>query len=179
MVGGALLFFSLLLTCPAVIAQRYVSFSSHITFFSDAPVEDIRAVNDHATGIFDANSREVAFSVPVKDFQFEKSLMRDHFNEKYLETEKYPKATFQGIVEGFNGSIQGSHQVVAKGQMQIHGVTKEMDIPGTITQTQGTMQWSATFHLKLVDFKIKIPRILWQNIAEQVEVQVDFQMKPR
>jgi polyisoprenoid-binding protein YceI len=173
-------FLTILLVCAQwAHAQKYISEKSEVKFFSDAPLEDIAATNTKAIALIDISSGEFAFSVPIKDFEFEKTLMKEHFNEKYMETEKYPKSSFQGKFVNLIPSKGGEQSVSAKGKLTIHGVAKEVEIPGTINIEQGKIQAKAVFTIKLADYKIKIPKIVWQNIAEQVEVTVDFQCKPQ
>ncbi len=165
----------LLLLNFQVSAQRYTAEKSTITFFSDATIEDIKATNSQAAGIVDLSSSGFAFSIPIKDFEFEKNLMKEHFNEKYLEAEKFPKATFQGKMNGFDAAKAGQQNVKAIGKLLIHGVTKEVELPATIEVTADKkLSILSTFIVKLEDYKIKIPKLMWQNIAEQVEVKVDF-----
>lgn len=174
-----LLVLSVTMVVYSSVAQKYITEKTYVSFFSDAAIEDIKAGNTKAIGAFNAASGEIAFSVPIKDYDFEKSLMKEHFNEKYMETEKYPKSTFEGMVSGFDLNAAGSQKVVAKGKLTIHGQTKEVEIPGTI-ETQGeNLVMKSKFIVKLEDYKITIPKLLWQNIAEQVEVTVDFTFKPQ
>ena len=160
-------------------AQRYVLSEGVITFFSEATLENIKAENKHTTSAFDVTTGEIAFAVPNNQFQFEKKLMQQHFNEKYMESEKYPRSTFSGKVEGFDTSKTGKQQVRATGKMFIHGVTQSVEIPGVLEVSTQGVSMKSTFMIKLADYKIKIPQILWQNIAEQVEVTVDLVYKPR
>ncbi|WKZ58116.1 MAG: YceI family protein [Cyclobacteriaceae bacterium] len=160
-------------------AQRYVLSEGVITFFSEATLENIKAENKHTTSAFDVTTGEIAFAVPNNQFQFEKKLMQQHFNEKYMESEKYPRSTFSGKVEGFDASKTGKQQVRATGKMFIHGVTQSVEIPGVLEVSTQGVSMKSTFMIKLADYKIKIPQILWQNIAEQVEVTVDLVYKPR
>ncbi len=105
--------------------------------------------------------------------------MKEHFNEKYMETEKYPKSTFQGKVSGYDPNATGTQNVSSKGKLTIHGETKEVEIPGTIEKQGEKLLMKSKFIVKLEDYKITIPQLLWQNIAEQVEVTVDFTFKPQ
>lgn len=163
----------------SVQAQQYSLSEGVITFFSEATLENITAENKGATSVFYASSGEIAFAIPNNQFQFEKKLMQQHFNEKYMESEKYPRSTFSGRIEGFDISKTGDQQVKAIGKMYIHGVTKTVEIPGVIRVTSQGISMKSTFMIKLADYKIKIPQILWQNIAEQVEVTVNLEYKPR
>jgi len=170
----------LLFMCPLVVhAQKYSSEKSTVTFFSDAPLEDIAATNVKSVALVDLSKGDFAFSVPIKDFEFEKTLMKEHFNEKYMETEKYPKSFFQGKFVNLISSKTGEQSVSAKGKLTIHGVAKEVEIPGTVMVEPGKLSMKAVFKVKLADYKIKIPKIVWQNIAEEIEVTVDFQLKPQ
>ena len=158
--------------------QRYFAEKSAITFFSDGIVEDISARNEKVTSIFDT-SGEIAYLMSAKDFQFPNKLMQTHFNEKYMETEKFPKSSFQGKITGFNMAAGGPQQVKAIGKLTIHGITKNVEIPGTAEVTNGNrVSLKSKFTIKLSDYNIKIPQIVWQNIAQQVEVTADFMYRP-
>jgi len=163
---------------PGVVAQKFISEKSTIFFFSKATIENIAARNEKAMAVFDTSTGEVAFSVPVKDFVFEKKLMQEHFNEKYLESEKFPKATFQGKLAGFDPSEAGTQNVRAQGRLAIHGVTKDVDIPGTLEKQGDRFVMNAKFIVTLTDYDVKRPQVLWQNIAEAVDVTIDFTLKP-
>lgn len=158
-------------------AQKFKVTKSHVKFFSEATLEDIAAENEKAISLFDYPSRKIAFSIPIKEFQFDKKLMQEHFNENYLESEKYPKATFSGLIEGFDIDTNGEQKVTAKGTMNMHGVTKEINVEGTLQKNDDGLILKAVFPIKLKDYKVKIPRLLLQNIAEEVEVTLDFQYK--
>jgi hypothetical protein len=159
-------------------AQKQVTRKSKVTFFSDAAIEDITATATKANGIIDFSKNEFAFAVPIKEFEFEKSLMKEHFNEKYMESEKYPKTTFTGKIIDFNQSLD-DQQVKAVGKLSIHGVTRDVEIPATIKKNNSGYSVDAKFIVKLEDYKIKIPQLLFQNIAEQVEVTVEFIFAPQ
>lgn len=168
----------LVLTFP-VTGQKYVLEKSAITFFSDAVIEDITATNRKVGSILNMQTFEIVFSVPINEFQFRKKLMQEHFNEKYLETEKFPKSTFSGTITGLNLTVQGVQSVSASGKLTIHGVTTPVVIPGTAEVQAGKLFLKSTFIIKLADYNITIPQLMWQNIAEQVEVTVDFTYKPQ
>ncbi|MBT1703648.1 YceI family protein [Chryseosolibacter indicus] len=159
-------------------AQRYTSEKGHITFFSDATIEDIEAENTIVGSLFNATSGEVVYIIKIRDFVFDKALMREHFNEKYMESEKYPKATFQGRVVGFKPDIIGAQKVRAVGKLSMHGVVRDIDVPGSAENVNGKIHMKSKFIMKLEDYNIKIPTLVWQNIAEQIEVSVDFIYKP-
>lgn len=169
----------LLLASLPVVAQRYSAEKTFVSFFSKASVEDIKAENTKAVSMFDATTNDVAYSIPIKDFKFAKSLMQEHFNEKYMESEKYPKSTFEGKIVGFQSSAQGIQPVRAQGKMTIHGVTRDVDIPGTLEKQADRLVMKSKFVVKLEDYKIRIPQLFWKNITEQVEVTIDFTYQPK
>jgi polyisoprenoid-binding protein YceI len=158
-------------------AQKFTLEKSNVSFFSHASIEDIAAKTDKSTSIFNIGTGEVVFSIPIKDFEFEKALMKEHFNEKYMETEKYPKSTFQGKITSYEQAKSGEQAAHAVGKLTIHGVTKDIDVSGTIEILEGRAVMKSKFIIKLADYKIKIPTLLWKNIAEQVEVKIEFNYK--
>lgn len=174
------LFFITSLVCNGLLvnAQKYTTASSSVSFFSHATIEDIKAENTKTLSILNVATGDVAFSIPIKDFEFDKSLMKEHFNEKYMETEKYPKATFQGKVTGYSASLTEEQMVIATGKLTIHGVTKDVTLPGSLTFSEQKIVAKSFFKITLNDYKIKIPQLLWQNIAEEVEVSLNFFYKP-
>ncbi len=166
-------------TCSlSVFGQKYMTEKSSVKFFSSAAVEDIAATNIMAIGMFDLETSEIAFSIPITEFKFVKSLMREHFNEKYMESEKFSKSTFQGKITGYQRGIVGSQAATATGKLTIHGVTRDVVVPGTIEFASGQIVVKSKFIVKLVDYSITRPQLLWKNIAEQVEVAVDFTFIP-
>jgi polyisoprenoid-binding protein YceI len=169
----------LLLMIQSLQGQTYVSEKSTVGFFSQAAIEDIKAQNTKGSALFNSSTGEIAFMIPISEFQFAKSLMKEHFNEKYLESDRYPRATFQGKVEGFDPGSSGEQQVTTTGKLTIHGVTNEVSIPGTITGGENKLTLRSRFVIRLADYKIAIPQLLWQNIAEQVEVTINYVMKPK
>jgi polyisoprenoid-binding protein YceI len=160
-------------------AQKYVVEKSLISFYSHAAIEDISAKNEKIASIFNAATGEIVFSIPVSEFQFAKSLMQEHFNEKYMESDKYPKASFQGVIAGYDASAKGAQQLKAKGKLTVHGVTKDVEIPGTLEKQGDKLSLKTKFIIKLEDYNITRPQLLWKNIAEQVEVTTDISYKPQ
>jgi hypothetical protein len=159
-------------------AQNWNVEKSTVTFFSSAAIEDITATNKKTTGLWVKESNGVAFIIPISEFKFAKKLMQEHFNEKYMETEKFPKATFEGVVNNFKSDASGPQNVSVRGKLTIHGVTREVEIPGTAEVTADKkIVTKAKFMVKLEDHKIAIPQLMWQNIAEQVEVTIEFTFK--
>ncbi|MEP6734073.1 MAG: YceI family protein [Chryseolinea sp.] len=159
------------------VGQKLTASNGFVSFYSHAVMEDIRAEQDKGSALLEPGSGDVAFMIPIKEFRFAKSLMQEHFNEKYMESDRYPKATFQGKIEGFDVTSSMDQEVTAKGKMTMHGVTQDVQISGKITRQGESVLMASTFVVKLEDYKIKIPQIVWQNIAEQVEVNIKFALK--
>jgi polyisoprenoid-binding protein YceI len=159
-------------------AQKFAAESSYVLFYSHAAIEDIKAENKKSSSMFNTSTGDVVFAIPNQDFQFQKSLMQEHFNEKYMETEKYPRATFQGKISGFDEKATGTQNATAKGKMTIHGVTRDVEIPGTMEMVDNKITLKSKFIIVLVDYKVQRPQLLWKNIAEQVEVTIEFTYKP-
>jgi polyisoprenoid-binding protein YceI len=169
-----LLFFAYL---PAN-SQKYSLEKSSVSFFSEAPIENITAQNSKTSSLLNATSGEVVFSIPIKEFKFDKSLMQEHFNDKYMESDRYPKAIFQGKFLNLNLDGKGEQNVRALGKLTMHGVTREIDVPGTVEIASNLLLARATFLVKLKDYKIKVPQLLWNNIAQEVKITVEFTYKP-
>ena len=166
----------LLVVCEGQ-AQRFISNNTKIHFFSSAPMEDIEASSNQGQSIIDLSTGEMVFSMNVNTFQFSNSLMQEHFNENYLETDKYPKSTFKAKLQGFKNEY-GTQSVSATGEFMIHGVEQQVKIEGTLNYTEDQIQISAKFPVALADYKIKIPKAVFYNIAEVVDVTVEFDYEP-
>ncbi|HMU09893.1 MAG TPA: YceI family protein [Ferruginibacter sp.] len=157
------------------VAQKYYTKNGSISFFSKTSLENIKADNNQVLSVLNAQSGEIQFSVLIKSFHFEKALMEEHFNENYLESEKFPKATFKGSITDMgrvNFSTDGMYTVPVSGDLNMHGVTKKITTTATITLKAGKVSATAKFLVKLADYNISIPSIVKDNIAESVEVTV-------
>jgi len=173
-IGSYLLLFTI---CSFSYGQKFKSVESSIRFYSDAPIENIEATNTEAKSIVDVDSKSFVFMVPVKEFIFRKRLMQEHFNENYLESDKYPQAIFKGKIKNWNGE-KGEFSATAEGEMSLHGVDKQVSIDGQLNYGDAGMTITAVFQIKLEDYKIKIPKAVFYNIAEVVEVTISFQYQP-
>ncbi|MHC1707666.1 MAG: YceI family protein [Bacteroidales bacterium] len=165
----------MILTVPA-FAQKYTTKTGHIKFFSTTSVEDIEAHNKQVNSALDAATGEFVFKVLMKSFQFEKALMQEHFNENYVESDKFPNATFQGKVTNIkdvNFGKTGVYNVTVDGNLTIHGVTKKISHNGTLEVNGDKVSAKAKFKVKPADYEIKIPAAVAPKIAENLEVTVD------
>lgn len=158
----------------SLYAQNYITRNGEARFFSHAPLEDIEAVNKDVGVIVSPALNIVKIVVKIISFQFDKSLMQEHFNENYMETPKFPIASFTGSFlnkEKVNFSNPGTYQTLVTGDLLIHGITRKREIPATLViQADGKVSVASEFMVKLEDHQIKIPSAVGKNIAEEVKV---------
>ena len=160
---------------------KYISKDGYIKFYSHTVIEDITADNNEVAGIIDTETGEVLINVKMTAFQFEKRLMQEHFNENYVESEKFPKAVFKGKIvnnESVKYGSQGYYSVQVEGEMTIHGETNTVKSDGTIEVTAEGIVAKTKFMLNPEDYSIKIPKLVRKNIAEEMEITVDMAFKP-
>ncbi len=155
------------------MAQQYIARQGQVTFFSYATVENIEAKNNQALSILDLEKNEMAVSMLMRAFVFKKDLMHEHFNESYIESDLFPKATFEGNFDNIENSLNQTRLI--KGKITIHGITKDIDIKTTVKKVNQNYAISGEFNLTVKDFNIKIPPILSNNIAKVVLVKFKFQ----
>lgn len=159
--------------------QLYTASNGHVSFFSKAPLEDIEAHTRSMSGALKTDTRTLAFSIPIKSFEFQRSLMREHFNDRFMESDQYPKATFTGVLlEEVDLTKPGTYPVTAKGQLTIHGVTQERTINGVIISGNNRLAIVSEFPVSVAAHNVKIPRLLFESIAEVVNVKVNITLKP-
>lgn len=162
--------------CTTGFAQKYMTRTGKVTFFSSTPLENIEAFNNEMACVLDSEKGEFVFQVPIKSFKFDRSLMQDHFNENYMESNKYPKADYKGSIENadkVNYAKDGTYNVTTKGKLTIHGVTKTVSLPGTIEVKNGKITINSTFKVIPQDYNINIPGIVEDKIAKEIEVTVN------
>lgn len=157
-------------------AQKFYTKNGSISFFSAATLENIKADNNQVMSVINTQTGELQFSVLINGFRFKKQEMEDHFNEDYMESTKYPKATFKGKIVNLSSidfSKDGTYKAVVSGDLMMHGITKQnFSTEGIITIKGGKIAASAKFIVLLKDYNIKIPKILASNIAEKIEITV-------
>ena len=152
-------------------AQLFITTSGEVSFFSKTPMEDIEALNKNVSSIINTATNEVAVQMRITNFVFPNKLMQEHFNENYLESEKFPSATFKGkIKESVDLTVPGTYPISAVGSATIHGVTRPIELKGTIVSTGSSLALTCQFDVKLVDYKIDIPKIVFAKIAEVIKV---------
>ena len=154
----------------------YISEKSHVRFFSQAPLENIEATSTKLRAALNIETGILLFIIPINSFEFEKQLMQNHFNDQYLESDKYPEARFEGKFTGAPLELTGSTEARFEGLLTIHGETNKISGKALLQKDGTIIHGKSTFLVRLEDYKIKVPRMVIKNIAEEVEVtiQVDF-----
>ena len=161
-----------LLSTVQLFAQQYFAKEGDISFFSSAPLEDISAQNHKVSAVYDSDTKELVFQLNIIDFIFPNPLMREHFNEDFLESDIYPKSTFSGKV-----IAQDLKNAIVKGDLTIHGKTNKIKVGGNLNQENNTVNISANFTVMLEDYDIKIPTLVMFKIAEMIDVKVTIELK--
>ena len=160
-------------------AQLFTTRNGFIGFYSKTPLEDIKAENKQVYAVIDAGRNMLAFNLLVKGFSFTKSLMQDHFNENYIESDKYPNARFSGSYTGDVDLLKnGIYNVQVQGDLTLHGVTKALNVPAPIEVKDGKLFGASDFKLIPSDYNIKIPSLVREKIAEQIDVHVSVNCNP-
>ncbi len=156
----------------------YYSSTGKVDFTSDAPLELIKASSGVLTGALKTSDRSFAFTVLVKSFEgFNSSLQRTHFNENYLESDKFPKITFEGkVIEDVDLQKDGTYNVRGKGKFTVHGVSQERIIPCKLVISNGKVSISSSYTVFLDDHNIKIPAVVNQKIAEEIAVNIKIDL---
>ena len=152
-------------------AQLFITTNGEVSFFSKTPIEDIEALNKNVSSIINTATNEVAVQMRITNFVFPNKLMQEHFNENYLESEKFPSATFKGkIKESVDLTVPGTYPISASGSATIHGVTRPIELKGNIVSSGTSLTLTCQFDVKLVDYKVDIPKIVFAKIAEVIKV---------
>lgn len=173
----ALIFF----TSLSFAQGKYFTKTGKISFISKAPLEDDEAINKTVTTVLDSKSGAIQFSVLMKGFEFEKALMQEHFNENYVESDKYPKAEFKGTIinnSEINYLKNGTYTAKVKGRLTIHGITKDIAATGSFKINGANINATATFNVFLSDYNIKIPSIVKDKVSNSIKVVVDCNLEP-
>ena len=164
----------------AASAQKYATKNGKISFFSQTPAEKIEAHNNQVNSALDIANGDFVFKVLIMGFEFEKALMQEHFNENYLESDKFPNSTFKGKITNIsdiNFSKDGKYNVMVEGDLTIHNVTKKVSVPGTIEIKAGDIMAEAKFDVLLNDYSIKVPNTVINSISETQEITVNVELK--
>jgi len=161
--------------------ELYYTNSGRVNFVSEAPLEIIKAESTKLTGIMNTEDKAFVFAVPMKSFNgFNSPLQKIHFNENYIESDKYPEAKFKGkIIEDIDFNVPGTYKVRAKGKFSVHGKENPMTIRCNLEVLKKEIKVDAIFKVYLKDHNIQIPTIVNQKLAEEINVSISFNLKPK
>jgi hypothetical protein len=162
-------------------AQKYFTKTGKIAFSASSPIEKIEAQNAKATSVIDMSTGAIEWSVLVKGFAFEKALMQEHFNENYMESTKFPKASFKGKITNPTTIVfskNGTYTADVAGTLEMHGVTKPVKSKATFTVSGGKITASSTFKILVADYNIAIPALVKDKIAKEAEIKVSTDYAP-
>jgi hypothetical protein len=168
-----------LLTANYADAQKYMTKGGSITFSSDTPMEKIEAVNRQVNSALDFSTGNFVFKVLIRGFEFEKALMQEHFNENYMESEKFPGSSFVGKITNIkdvNLAKDGVYKVIVEGELEVHGVKNKIKVNGTLEVKNGKVIGKSTFNVAPKDYNIAIPKAVIKNIAEAIKVDVNVSL---
>jgi len=165
----------------AANGQKYMTKNGYIGFLSHSAMEDIKGDNNQVAGVLDISTGEMVFQVLIKSFHFEKALMEEHFNENYMESDKFPKSTFRGKITNLSSvdfTKQGKYDVTVEGDLNMHDVTNKISAKGTVEVVQGGINAVSKFNIVPEDYKIIIPGLVRDHIAKTLEISVNMKYAP-
>ncbi|MFH6769838.1 YceI family protein [Gaetbulibacter aquiaggeris] len=161
--------------------SKYITKTGAVGFEASVPsFEEVSANTNTVTSILNIESGEFATLILVKGFRFKNALMEEHFNENYAESDKYPKATFKGIIEDFSyDNISSQREFQLNGELYFHGKTKKLkNIKVTLIKNSEGIKLSGNFTVKSSDFDIVIPKIVSNKVSEMVNISFNFNLLP-
>lgn len=169
-------------TTASFAQQKYFTKTGKISFdaTSTSSPDKIFAVNKNVACVIETSSGDVQFSALMKGFEFEKALMMEHFNENYIESSKYPKAVFKGTIQNISSikfTTNGTYIAKVKGNITLHGQTKEIETTGSIVVKDAKISLTANFTVIVADFKISIPTVVANSISKTVKVNINCNLE--
>jgi hypothetical protein len=175
----------LLLLCLSslfsVNAQKYMTKNGYIGFFSQTSLENIKGDNNQVAAILEISTGEMVFQALIKSFHFDRALLEEHFNENYMESDKFPKSSFKGKITNLssvNFPKNGTYDVIVEGDLTIHDVTNRISTRGTIEVVTGGINATSKFNISPEDFRINIPGVVREKINNNLEVTVIMKYSP-
>jgi hypothetical protein len=162
-------------------AQKYMTKTGYLGFYSHTSMEDIKGDNNQVAGVLDTSTGDMVFQALIKSFHFDRALMEEHFNENYMESDKFPKSTFKGKISNLsavNFTKNGTYEVTVEGDLTIHDVTNKVSAKGTIEVVTGGINASSKFNIVPEDYKIEIPSVVRDKINKNLELTVTMKYAP-
>ncbi|SHN03050.1 YceI family protein [Chitinophaga sp. CF418] len=166
----------LLLTATVFSQERFFTKNGHISFEAGTDLEDIKAVNNGASSVFDTSTGQIECAVLIKGFEFRRALMQEHFNENYMESDKYPKAIFKGKIiniDKVNFRQDGTYPLKIKGLLEMHGTKKEIETNGILNIAGEVVNAHTEFTVLISDYNISIPGLVKDKISKTATVKIE------
>ncbi len=160
--------------------EKMVTKTGKVTFEASVPsFEEVKATSETVTCVLNAKTGEIASQALMKSFRFKTALMEEHFNENYIESDKYPKATFRGKINEFNAAslTADAKDYMIQGTLEMHGKTKDVSMPAKIRKTDGGIEITSSFSVNTDDFGIEIPSVVKNKVSKKVSVKSVFTVK--
>ena len=158
-------------------AQKYKTTEGQIEIFSKTPVFTIEGMDKKVASIINFETGDVVATTLVRSFKFHEALVEDHFNENYMESEKYPKASFKGKITNIKDvdlKKNGEYKVTIKGDLTLHGQTNPIDVPGTLTVKDGKLVGKTVFNVSLAGYKIRVEESYKDAIKDEIKLNITF-----
>ena len=174
------LFSAFLLTTMSFAQDKIITKNGKVSFEASVPAfEEVKAKNDGVTCVINTKTGEIASLILVKGFRFKTALMEEHFNENYIESDKYPKSTFRGKIDNFDMSklTASGKDFTIKGKLELHGKTKDITITANIKKTADGVSLTSDFYVNTDDYDIEIPSVVSKKVSKKVAIKLDFTMK--
>jgi polyisoprenoid-binding protein YceI len=165
----------------SVNAQKFMTKNGFISFYGHTPMEDMKADNNQVASVLDISTGDLVFQVLIKSFHFDRALLEEHFNENYMESDKFPKATFKGKItnlQSVNFAKNGIYDVTVEGDLTIRDATNKINAKGTIEVVAGGLNANSKFLISPEDYKINIPGVVREKIAKNLEITVTIKYSP-
>lgn len=171
------------ITVTSCFGQKYFTKSGKVNFDATSPSspERVEAMNRSAICVIDTKTGAIQFTMLMKGFEFERALMEEHFNENYVESNKFPKAEFKGKIkdnDDISYAKDGTYKAKVKGDITIHGETKEVEAEGKLVVLNGKISADAEFTVKLSDFKVSIPGLVADKVSKTARITVSCSLEP-
>lgn len=156
--------------------QQTYNGNGQVSFSAGAPLDLIKGVSSEITGSIDLETGKIHFVIPIKSFQFANSLMQERFNDKYMESGRYSKATFTGKL--INYALNTRKEVTAQGVLTVHGVSQKRTIKGTLIRNGNKLVLQSAFVVSTKAHHIESPKLTNAYMAENIDVQLNMLLLP-
>lgn len=160
----------------------FLTKNGKVSFYSRSAIEKVEADNNEVSSVINTETGDLVFAILLKSFHFDRALMEEHFNENYVESDKFPKSTFKGKIsnlQAVNFSKDGTYPAAVTGELMLHGVTQKVSATGTISVKSGKPSAYAKFSIRLKDYNISIPALVGDKISENIDITVDCKYDPK